>query len=48
MMGVNTGMISTQVARFGGVRQSELDREGATYGCDDYLKNKYICMGEIG
>jgi succinate-semialdehyde dehydrogenase/glutarate-semialdehyde dehydrogenase len=47
MVGVNTGVISTEVAPFGGVKQSGLGREGSTYGMDDYLVVKYICMGGI-
>ncbi|UVW28405.1 NAD-dependent succinate-semialdehyde dehydrogenase [Massilia sp. H6] len=47
MVGVNTGLISTEVAPFGGVKQSGLGREGSTYGMDDYLVVKYICMGGI-
>ncbi len=47
MVGVNTGLISTEVAPFGGVKQSGLGREGSKYGCDDFLEIKYICMGEI-
>jgi succinate-semialdehyde dehydrogenase/glutarate-semialdehyde dehydrogenase len=45
MVGVNTGLISTEVAPFGGVKQSGLGREGSRYGIDDYLVIKYICMG---
>ncbi len=47
MVGVNTGLISTEVAPFGGVKQSGTGREGSKYGCDDYLEIKYICMGGI-
>ena len=47
MVGVNTGLISTEVAPFGGVKQSGLGREGSSYGMDDYLVVKYICMGGI-
>lgn len=47
MVGVNTGLISTEVAPFGGVKQSGLGREGSIYGMDDYLVVKYICMGGI-
>ncbi|WP_269390187.1 NAD-dependent succinate-semialdehyde dehydrogenase [Hoeflea alexandrii] len=47
MVGVNTGLISTEVAPFGGVKQSGQGREGSKYGCDDYLEIKYICMGGI-
>jgi succinate-semialdehyde dehydrogenase/glutarate-semialdehyde dehydrogenase len=47
MVGVNTGLISTEIAPFGGVKQSGQGREGSKYGCDDYLEIKYICMGGI-
>jgi succinate-semialdehyde dehydrogenase/glutarate-semialdehyde dehydrogenase len=47
MVGVNTGLISNEVAPFGGVKQSGLGREGSKYGMDDYLVMKYICMGGI-
>ena len=47
MVGVNTGLISSEVAPFGGVKQSGLGREGSVYGMDDYLIIKYICMGGI-
>jgi succinate-semialdehyde dehydrogenase/glutarate-semialdehyde dehydrogenase len=43
MVGVNTGIISTEVAPFGGVKQSGLGREGSRHGIDDYLEMKYIC-----
>ncbi len=45
MVGVNTGLISNEIAPFGGVKQSGLGREGSKYGIDDYLIVKYICMG---
>ena len=45
MVGVNTGLISTEVAPFGGIKQSGLGREGSKYGIDDYLETKYVCMG---
>jgi succinate-semialdehyde dehydrogenase/glutarate-semialdehyde dehydrogenase len=45
MVGVNTGLISNEVAPFGGVKQSGLGREGSKYGIDDYLAVKYICLG---
>ncbi|TDK48992.1 NAD-dependent succinate-semialdehyde dehydrogenase [Antarcticimicrobium luteum] len=48
MVGINTGLISTEVAPFGGVKQSGLGREGSKYGIDDFLELKYLCMGEIG
>jgi succinate-semialdehyde dehydrogenase/glutarate-semialdehyde dehydrogenase len=44
MVGVNTGLISTEVAPFGGVKQSGLGREGSKYGADDYVDLKYICL----
>ncbi len=45
MVGVNTGMISNEVAPFGGVKQSGLGREGSKYGIDEYLEMKYLCLG---
>ena len=47
MVGVNTGMISTEVAPFGGVKQSGLGREGSHHGIDDYLEIKYIAMAGL-
>lgn len=44
MVGVNTGLISTEVAPFGGVKQSGLGREGGRYGIEEYLEMKYICL----
>ncbi|KHQ53442.1 NAD-dependent succinate-semialdehyde dehydrogenase [Mameliella alba] len=44
IVGVNTGIISTEVAPFGGVKQSGLGREGSHHGIEDYLELKYICM----
>jgi succinate-semialdehyde dehydrogenase/glutarate-semialdehyde dehydrogenase len=44
IVGVNTGIISTEVAPFGGVKQSGLGREGSKHGIEDYLEMKYICM----
>ena len=44
IVGVNTGIISTEVAPFGGVKQSGLGREGSHHGIDDYLEMKYVCM----
>jgi succinate-semialdehyde dehydrogenase/glutarate-semialdehyde dehydrogenase len=43
MVGVNTGLISNEVAPFGGVKQSGLGREGSHHGIDEYLEMKYIC-----
>jgi succinate-semialdehyde dehydrogenase / glutarate-semialdehyde dehydrogenase len=47
MVGVNEGLISTEVAPFGGVKSSGLGREGSKYGMDDYLELKYICIGNV-
>ena len=44
IIGVNTGIISTEVAPFGGVKQSGLGREGSHHGMEDYLELKYICL----
>ncbi len=44
IVGVNTGLISTEVAPFGGVKQSGLGREGSRHGIEDYLEMKYICL----
>jgi succinate-semialdehyde dehydrogenase/glutarate-semialdehyde dehydrogenase len=45
MVGVNDTVISTEVAPFGGVKQSGIGREGSRYGIDDYLEIKYVCLG---
>jgi succinate-semialdehyde dehydrogenase/glutarate-semialdehyde dehydrogenase len=47
IVGVNTGLISTEVAPFGGMKQSGLGREGSKYGIDDFLEIKYVSMGGI-
>lgn len=47
MVGINTGMISTTVAPFGGVKESGFGREGSKYGMDDYLEIKYLCFGGV-
>lgn len=47
MVGVNTGMISNEVAPFGGIKQSGLGREGSHYGIDDYVEIKYIAMAGL-
>ncbi|UUC52559.1 NAD-dependent succinate-semialdehyde dehydrogenase [Pseudomonas citronellolis] len=44
MVGINTGLISNEVAPFGGVKQSGLGREGSKYGIEDYLEIKYLCL----
>ena len=45
MVGVNTGLISNEVAPFGGIKQSGLGREGSVFGMDEYLEMKYVCVG---
>ena len=47
MVGVNTGLISNEVAPFGGVKQSGIGREGSRYGIDEYLEVKYLCIGGL-
>ena len=47
MVGVNTGIISNEVAPFGGVKQSGIGREGSKYGIEEYLEVKYLCIGGI-
>ena len=47
IVGVNTGIISTEVAPFGGVKESGLGREGSKYGIDDFIEIKYLCIGGI-
>lgn len=47
MVGINTGLISTEVAPFGGVKESGLGREGSKYGIEDYLEVKYLCYGGV-
>jgi succinate-semialdehyde dehydrogenase/glutarate-semialdehyde dehydrogenase len=47
IVGINTGLISTEVAPFGGVKESGLGREGSKYGIEDFLVIKYLCMGGI-
>ncbi|WP_322021877.1 MULTISPECIES: aldehyde dehydrogenase family protein, partial [unclassified Burkholderia] len=47
MVGINDGIVSTEVAPFGGVKESGLGREGSRYGLDDYLEIKYLCFGGI-
>lgn len=44
MVGINTGLISTEVAPFGGIKQSGLGREGSQHGIDEYLEMKYLCV----
>ena len=47
MVGVNTGLITTEVAPFGGVKQSGFGREGAKYGVEEFVEVKYVCFGGI-
>ncbi len=47
MVGINTGLISSEVAPFGGVKESGIGREGSKYGIDEYLEVKYLCFGGV-
>ncbi len=47
IVGINTGIISNEVAPFGGVKESGIGREGSKYGMDDFLEIKYLCMGGV-
>ena len=47
IVGINTGIISTEVAPFGGVKESGVGREGSHYGLDEFLEVKYLCMGGV-
>lgn len=47
MVGINTGLISSEAAPFGGIKQSGLGREGSRHGADDYLEIKYLCIGNL-
>jgi succinate-semialdehyde dehydrogenase/glutarate-semialdehyde dehydrogenase len=47
IVGINAGLISTEVAPFGGVKESGTGREGSRYGIEDYLEIKYLCIGGI-
>jgi succinate-semialdehyde dehydrogenase/glutarate-semialdehyde dehydrogenase len=47
MVGLNTGLISTEVAPFGGIKESGMGREGSRYGLDDYLETKYVCIAGV-
>lgn len=48
MVGVNSGLISTVVAPFGGIKESGMGREGSRYGIDEYMEIKYLCIGGLG
>ena len=47
IIGVNEGIISNEMAPFGGIKESGNGREGSKYGLDDYLEIKYVCVGGI-
>ena len=47
LVGVNAGLISTEVAPFGGFKESGIGREGSRYGIDEYLEIKYLCMAGV-
>jgi succinate-semialdehyde dehydrogenase/glutarate-semialdehyde dehydrogenase len=47
IIGINTGLISTEVAPFGGMKESGIGREGSKYGIEEYLEIKYLCLGGI-
>ena len=47
IVGINTGLISTEVAPFGGMKESGIGREGSKYGIEEYLEVKYLCLGGI-
>ena len=48
LVGVNEGVISTEIAPFGGMKESGIGREGSKYGLDEFVEVKYVCMGGIG
>ena len=48
ILGINEGIISTEVAPFGGFKESGIGREGSKYGIEDYLEIKYLALGGIG
>jgi len=47
MVGINTGLISNEVAPFGGVKQSGLGREGSYHGMEEFIEVKYLCFGGL-
>ncbi|HKT97508.1 MAG TPA: aldehyde dehydrogenase family protein, partial [Paraburkholderia sp.] len=47
IVGINTGLISNEIAPFGGVKQSGIGREGSKYGIEDFLSIKYLCMAGV-
>ena len=48
MVGINEGLISTEVAPFGGIKESGFGREGSKYGMEYFMEMKYLCFGGIG
>ena len=47
IIGINVGIISTEVAPFGGMKESGIGREGSKYGMEEFLEVKYLCLGDI-
>jgi succinate-semialdehyde dehydrogenase/glutarate-semialdehyde dehydrogenase len=47
MVGINEGMLSTEIAPFGGVKQSGMGREGSKYGMEHFMEIKYLCFGNV-
>jgi succinate-semialdehyde dehydrogenase/glutarate-semialdehyde dehydrogenase len=47
IIGINVGIISTEVAPFGGMKESGIGREGSKYGIEEFLEVKYLCMGGL-
>lgn len=47
IVGINSGIISNEMAPFGGIKESGMGREGSKYGLDDYLELKYVCLGGL-
>jgi succinate-semialdehyde dehydrogenase/glutarate-semialdehyde dehydrogenase len=47
MVGINVGIISNEIAPFGGVKESGIGREGSKYGIEEFVEVKYLCMGDI-
>jgi succinate-semialdehyde dehydrogenase/glutarate-semialdehyde dehydrogenase len=47
IVGINEGVISTEIAPFGGMKESGIGREGSKYGIEEFLEVKYLCMGGI-
>lgn len=47
IVGINSGIISTEIAPFGGMKESGIGREGSKYGIDEFVEVKYLCMGDI-